>query len=172
MTRYLVTAAGTGVILLLLLMLVDRPAPASGPPPEPFAYPPLGISAIGSVTVRVPRSTRRTQAAISRAVAAATDKATPQAVQAATQRARTIADAAGSRLGKIYGVAPETSGSYAWSAETGTFGPGRYCGRVRRFAGFRTTSSGRRVRRYHWTRSCRAPREVFVNLTVTFAPQR
>ena len=103
---------------------------------------------------------------------AATEQATPRAVQAATRRARTIAAAAGLRLGAIHGVAPETSGSYAWSAETGTFGPGRYCGRVRRSAGFRTTSTGRRARRYRWTRSCRAPREVIVNLTVTFAPGR
>ena len=50
----------------------------------------------------------------------------------------------------IYGVAPETSGSYGWSAETGTFGPGTYCGRVRRVAGFRTTSTGRRAPRYRW----------------------
>lgn len=172
MTRYLVTAAGTCVVLLALFLLVDRSAPASGPPPEPFAFPPPGISAIGSAAARVPRSTRRTQAAISRAVAAATVKATPRAVQAATRRARSIAAATGLRLGAIYGVAPETSGSYAWSGETGTFGPGRYCGGVRRSAGFRTTSTGRRTRRYRWTRSCRAPREVIVNLTVTFAPRR
>ena len=172
MTRYLLTAAGTCVLVLGLLLLVGRSAPASGPPPEPFAFPPPGISAIGSVAVRVPRGTRRTQAAISRAVAAATDKATPRALQAAAQRARTIAAAAGLRLGTIYGVAPETSDSYAWSGETGTFGPGRYCGRVRRSAGFRTTSTGHRARRYRWTRSCRAPREVIVNLTVTFAPRR
>jgi hypothetical protein len=172
MTRYLVTAAGMCVLLLVLFVLVDRPAPASGPPPEPFAFPPPGISAIGSVSVPIPRSTRRTQAAISRAVARATNKATPRSVRAATQRARASAAAAGLRLGKIYGVAPETSGSYAWSGETGTFGPGKYCGRVRRFSGFRTTSTGRRARHYRWTRSCRAPREVIVNLSVTFAPIR
>ena len=45
-------------------------------------------------------------------------------------------------------------------------------GRAPRSAGFRTTSTGRRTRRYRWTRSCRAPREVIVNLTVTFAPRR
>ena len=106
MTRHLVTAAGTCALLLVLLVLIDRSAPASGPPPEPFAFPPPGISAIGSVAVHVPRGTRRTQAAITRAVAAATDKATPRAVQAATTRARTIAAAAGLRLGTIYGVAP------------------------------------------------------------------
>ena len=172
MTRYLVAVAGALAVLLLLLALIGRPTPASGPPPEPFAFPPPGISAIGSVAVRVPSDTRRTQVAISRAVAAATRQAVPRAIRAATRRARGIAVASGLRLGAIYGVGPETSGSYGWSAETGTFGPGRFCGRVRRFAGFRILSTGRRARRYRWARSCRAPREVIVSLTVTFAPRR
>lgn len=172
MTRSLVAVAGAVVALLLILALIERPTPASGPPPEPFAFPPPGISAIGSVAVRVPTDTRRTQTAISRAVAAANEQAVPRAVKAATQRARAMAVASGLRLGAIYGVAPETSGSYAWSAEPGTFGPGRYCGRVRRFAGFRILSTGRRARRYRRARSCRAPGEVIVSLTVTFAPGR
>ena len=172
MTRYLVAVAGAVAALLLILALVDRPTPASGPPPEPFAFPPPGITAIGSVAVRVPRDTRRSQIAISRAVAAANERAVPRAIKAATQRARSMAAASGLRLGAIYGVAPETSGNYAWSAEPGTFGPGHYCGRVRRFAGFRMLSTGRRARRYRWVRGCRAPGEVIVSLTVTFAPKR
>lgn len=172
MTRYLVALAGAVAALLLVLALIDRPTSASGPPPEPFAFPPPGISAIGSVAVRVPRDTPRTQRAISRAVAAAGDQAVPRAIKAATRRARAMAAASGLRLGAIYGVAPETSGGYAWSAEAGTFGPGRYCGRVRRSAGSRILSTGRRARRYRSTWSCRRPREVTVSLTVTFAPRR
>ena len=168
MLRSICAAAAAVAVVLALILLVDGPAPASGPPPDPFAFPPPGITAIGSGIAVVPRDTPRKQAAISRAVAAATERATPRAVKAARQRALGIAAAAGLRLGAIYGVAPETSGSFAWSSESGTFGPGRYCGRVRRFAGYRTTSTGRRARHYRWTRSCRAPRDVTVNLSVTF----
>jgi hypothetical protein len=172
MARSLAVAAAALAALLAVILVVDRSAPASGPPPEPFAFPPPGVTAIGSGVARVPRDTPRRQAAISRAVAAATVRATPRAVRAAKRGAQRIAAASGLRLGALYGIAPETSGSYAWSSETGTFGPGRYCGRVRRSAGYRITSTGRRARRYRWTRSCRAPREVTVNLSVTFTRAR
>ena len=169
MTRQLVIAAA-GLCALGLILI--RPAPASGPPPEPFAFPPPGVTAIGSGTVSVPRNTPPTQGAIARAVAAATERAAPLAVAAAGRRAEIIAAAAGLRLGAIYGVAPETSGSFGWSAETGTFGPGRYCGLTRKRAGWRTLSSGRRVRRFRSTHACRSPRQVTVNLSVTYQPLR
>jgi hypothetical protein len=133
---------GAVAALLLILALIDRPTPASGPPPEPFAFPPPGISAIGSVAVRIPRDTRRSQVVISRAVAAANERAVPRAIKAATQRARAMAVASWLRLGAIYGVAAETSRAYAWSAEPGTFGPGHYGGHVRRFARFASCRPG------------------------------
>ena len=83
-----------------------------------------------------------------------------------------IAAAAGLHLGDVYAVAPVTSGSYAWAAEPGTFEPGRYCGSVRRFAGYRQTAPGRRVRRYRQVHGCRAPSDVTVNLSVSFAVTR
>ena len=169
MARSIVAVAAALAVVLSLILLVDRPAPASGPPPEPFAFPPPGVTAIGSGVARVPRDTPRRHAPIRRAVAAATERATPRAIAVAKRRARAIAAASGLRLGAIYAVAPETSGSYGWSAETGTFGPARYCGRARRSAGSRITSSGRRARRYRFVRTCRAPREVTVNIAVTFA---
>jgi hypothetical protein len=167
MVKSIAVAAAALAVLLALILLVDGPAPASGPPPEPFAFPPPGVTAIGSAAADLPRDTPRRQAAISRAVAAATNRATPRALRAAKQRAQRIAAASGLRLGAIYGVAPETSGSYAWSTETGTFGPGRYCGRVSHFS-YRTTATGRRVRHVRSTRGCRAPSQVTVSLSVTY----
>ena len=161
-----------GVALCALLLILNRPAPASGPPPDPFVFPPPGVTAIGSVAEPLAKGTRNTQGTIAKAVAAATARATPRSIAAARLRAQSIAAAAGLRLGDVYAVAPVTSGSYAWSSEPGTFGAGRYCGRSRRFSGYRMTPSGRRVRRYRQANGCRAPSEVTVNLSVSFSVVR
>ena len=161
-----------GVALCALLLILNRPAPASGPPPDPFVFPPPGVTAIGSAAVPVARGTRHTQGAIATAVAAASARATPLAIAAARRRAQGLAAAAGMRLGEVYAVAPETSGSYAWSAEPGTYGLGEYCGTRRRFAGYRQTASGRRVRRYRQVHACRVPQTVTMNVSVSFSVAR
>jgi hypothetical protein len=153
-----------GVVAVVVLVW---PAGASGPPPEPRVYPPPGVTAIGTGWAEVELPAVREQEPIARAVAAATATATPRAFANARARARTLAAAAGMRLGAVHSVAPETSGTFGWVSDPGTFGPGRYCGdiRVRR-----RSASGDVVRRS--VHRCRSPREVVVHLAVTFEPAR
>ena len=77
---------------------------------------------------------------------------------------------AGMRLGAVWSVSQDPNVPYYGSGvDQGTFGANDYCGRRRFAAGYRTPPSGRRVRIYVQRYGCRAPKEVTVYLTVTFA---
>jgi hypothetical protein len=143
---------------------------ASGPPPVDRGYPPPGVTSIGVGSVRVDATRRDSEAKIRRAVEHATDRARPRAIADAKRKAQAIAAAAGMRLGAIWAAGQEPNVPYYGSGiSMGTFGVDRYCGRTRVRVGYRTTASGRRVRRYEQRHVCRVPREAIVYLTVTFA---
>ena len=152
------------LVAVVVLIVLVWPAGASGPPPEPRVYPPPGVTAIGTglANVERPPAGRRGERQIRRAVAAATRAAAPRAFAAARVKAQAMAAAAGMRLGAVHAVAQETSGTFGWSSDTGTFAPGRYCGRRR----IRTADGGRRS-----SYRCRTPGEVSLSLAVTFEPR-
>lgn len=147
-----------------VLVVLAWPASASGPPPEPRVYPPPGVTAIGTGVAKVerPPAGRRGEREIRRAVAAATVAAAPRAFAAARVKARAMAAAAGMRLGTVHSVAQETSGTFGWTSDGGTFGPGRFCGQRQ----VRDADGGRRL-----SYRCRTPGEVVLNLAVTFEPR-
>ena len=152
------------LVASVIVIVLVWPAGASGPPPEPRVYPPPGVTAIGTGTANVerPPAGRRGERGIRLAVAAATRAAAPRAFAAARSKAVAMAAAAGMRLGAVHSVAQETSGAFAWTSDTGTFGPGHYCGRRR----VGTADGGSRM-----SYRCRTPREVSLNLAVTFEPR-
>jgi hypothetical protein len=163
--RTLLIALVTGAILA-----AGAVALASGPPPVDRGYPPPGVTAIGFASSPVNASNRESEGEIRRAVEAANTRARPRAFADARRRAEAMAAAADMRLGAVWSVGVDPNVPYyGGGVAQGTFGGNDYCGIVRRFAGYRTTSSGRRVRRYVQRHGCRAPREVTVYLTVTFA---
>ena len=143
---------------------------ASGPAPVDRGYPPPGVTAIGAASVRVDATSRDSETQIRRAVERATAQARPRAFADARSKAGAMAAAAGIRLGAVWSVAQDPNVPYPGSGvNQGTFGGNDYCGRVRRPAGHRIASDGRRVRRYVQRYACRAPREVDVYLVVAFA---
>jgi hypothetical protein len=138
------------------LLATGALALASGPPPVDRGYPPPGVTAIGFATATVDATDRDTEAAIRRAVDAATTAARPRAFADARRKAEAMGAAAGMRLGAVWSVSQDPNVPYYGSGVVqGTFGANRYCGTV-----------GRRGHRRH---ACRAPDEVTVYLTVTFA---
>jgi hypothetical protein len=143
---------------------------ASGPPPVDRGYPPPGVTAIGFGTSPVTATSKDSEADIRRAVERANARARPRAFADAKLKAEAMGATAGMRLGAVWSVSQDPNVPYYGSGvNQGTFGADDYCGQVRRAAGFRTTSTGRRVRRFVQRHECRAPKEVTVYLTVTFA---
>jgi hypothetical protein len=90
---------------------------------------------------------------IRRAVERANDRARPGAFNDARGKAEAMAAIAGMRVGAVWSVSQDPNVPYPGSGvNQGTFGGNDFCGLMRR---------GRR--------GCRAPKEVTVYLTVTFA---
>jgi uncharacterized protein YggE len=130
------------------------------------------ISAIGVGQVRVTPANRRSNDSIRRAVEAAQEAAIPVAIAEGREYAEHIAEAAGLTLGPIVAVAQTPPSPYGpfYGPGVPPFGPGRYCGTVRRPVFRRDPATGRRQRRgTRSVRTCQVPRFALVNLTVTFA---
>ena len=146
--RTIALALATGALLS-----VGAVALASGPPPVDRGYPPPGVTVIGFASSPVNATSRSSEAQIRRAVARANDRARPRAFADARVKAEALAAVAGMRVGAVWSVSQDPNVPYYGSGvNMGTFGATRYCGTVRK--------------RGH---VCRAPREVTVYLTVTFA---
>jgi Protein of unknown function (DUF541) len=133
-------------------------AASGGPPPQPPSPPaPRTVVAVGTGIVDVERPQRRTDATIGRAVAAARAAAIPRAVAAARAEATRLAQAAGLTLSDTIGVSRDAPPPGYWEPDTGRFGPGRWCGSIRR----RRDAPARR--------SCQVPREISLRVTLTVA---
>ena len=147
---------------------------ASGTPPVDRGYPPPGVTSVGFAEARVDATSRDSEARIRRAVERANAKARPRAFADAKRKAQAMAAIAGMRLGAVWSVGQDPNVPYyGGGINQGTFGANRLlrasCA-ARRATG--STSDGRRVRRYVQRYACRAPREVTIYLTVTFAQAR
>jgi hypothetical protein len=144
--RTIALALATGALLSVGAVALA----GGGPPPADRGYPPPGVTAIGFATVPVAASNTETE--IRRAVERANERARPRAFNDARGRAEELAAIAGMRVGAVWAVSQDPDIPYPGSGvNQGTFGANDFCGRTRK----------------RW--ECRAPKEVTVYLTVTFA---
>ncbi len=140
----------------------------------PAAPPPHTISVTGSAQVEPKPFDRRSNASIRRAVAAARAKALPLAIADGRARAAELAQAAGLSLGGLISIADTSFGRAipfggGPFAADGGFGPGEYCGTVRRPITRRDAGGRRRVVGTRTSRICRVPRYVDTNLVLVFS---
>jgi uncharacterized protein DUF541 len=161
-------AAAVATAALLAAPAADAQAPAPAPSRT--------ITAIAAGRVTVNRSVAQNNRAIAAAVESARNKAIPLAIANAREEAQRLAAAGGLTLGPLVSLTePEPSPFFggpvggAYGAD-GTFGPGRFCGRIRtpvrrRNAQGRLVNTGRT--RSHF--GCRVPPEVAQTVSATFA---
>lgn len=123
---------------------------------------------VGDAGVR-PRN-RRSSASIRAALVRSRIAAAPRALRLAQTDAATLAAGSAMPLGALFSIAEMRRPQQDFSWTFGSFGPGRYCGTVRRTI-FRRDSSGRRrpVRRVS-ERRCFYPFGTEVALRVTYLP--
>lgn len=134
---------------------------------------PNTISVTGSAQVEPKPFGKKSDASIKKAVDAASAKAIPLAIADGRARAATLSQLSGMPLGELISIS-ETSSSPPFFypgpfSQAGTFGPGEYCGTVRRSI-VRRDANGRRVvigRRS--SRICRIPPYVTSSLVMVFA---
>jgi hypothetical protein len=137
---------------------------AGGPDSDEDAREITGIGA-GSAAVDAPR---KTSPSIRRSLRAARLAATPGAAEAARANAESAARAGGLQLGPLFSVVEPTN-VYGYEPLLGAFGPGRFCGIVRRVRiRFDPETGTRRVVRRIRTRRCFSPRNASVRLEVTY----
>lgn len=130
------------------------------------------VVAVGSGTVTPTPEDRRSNTSIAKAVADAQGAALPLAIKAARTRAQVLARESGLTLGALVGIAdqaPSPFGGFGPFGESGTFGPGRFCGNVPRFRTTRLANGRVRRTRIGTRRLCRVPSRVATTVTVTFA---
>lgn len=135
------------------------------------------ITAVGAASVEVePRDPKRNQP-IKRAVLAARKTATVEAATSARRNARMTAESAGLARGSLISVSELPQLRIAFIPEDlfpdpvlGSFGPGQFCGFVRRPAIVRDPKTGKPRRiRYRRQYRCRVPREYSLSLEVRYA---
>ena len=137
---------------------------AGGPDSDEGAREITGTGA-GTAAVDAPR---KTSPSIRRSLRAARLAATPGAADAARANAQSAATAGGLQLGPLFSVV-EPSNVYGYEPLLGAFGPGQFCGIVRRVrVRFDPETGTRRVVRRIRTRRCFAPRLTGVRLEVTY----
>jgi len=111
---------------------------------------------------------RETSPSIRRSLRAARLAATPGAAEAARANAQAAATAGGLQLGPLFSVV-EQSNPYGFEPLLGAFGPGRFCGIVRRVRiRFDPQTGTRRVVRRIRTRRCYSQRTASVRLEATY----
>jgi hypothetical protein len=120
---------------------------------------------VGSAASVAPR---KTSPAIRHTLRAARLTATPVAAEGARANARSAATASGVPLGQLFSVV-EPANVYGYEPLLGVFGPGQFCGIVRRtiFRPDPETGEGRIVRRIR-KRRCFSPRSTAVRLEATY----
>ncbi len=101
-------------------------AQSSAPPPSTAERP---VTANASASVKPRPSDRRNNAAIREAVAQARDAGIGRAMDGARDLARRLAEEAGLTLGVVIAVSDFRFEDFE---SRGTFGPGQYCGKIRR----------------------------------------
>lgn len=158
-------------------LVCASPAAAQAPvaPPPPAQLPPTTVTVTGTGTVVPKPLNRKSSASIAAAVAKARAAAAPLAVADGTARATRLATLNGLTLGKLLAITEGTPNQTPfiivgpYGGQEGTFGPGKYCGTIRRTI-FKTDRSGKRKRvGTRSTHTCRVPASVSVSYGMTFS---
>jgi hypothetical protein len=141
-----------------------------GPPPggDPAAPEVRTVVTHGNTALKIVMPRHRSDRTIERAVRTARREAFPRAVKAARREAGALAAATGLTLAGPLGAARDATPVGYYDTDSGSFGPGRWCGPIytsRTVVG--SDGIRRRVRRSH--HGCPMPRGLFVRVTVTFA---
>jgi hypothetical protein len=146
--RTIALALVTGAILSVGAVALA----GGGPAPVDRGYPPPGVTVIGFASAPVKATDGNSETEIRRAVERANERARPRAFDDARGKAEALAAIAGMRVGAVWSVSQDPNVPYPGSGvNQGTFGANNFCGRTRK----------------RW--ECRAPSEVTVYLTATFA---
>jgi hypothetical protein len=165
-TRSIVAATAAAAAVAGVALAKGGGTPA--PQPDPPAY---TVVTTASAKRHVAVPTRKSDASIERAMRAARRQALPAAVAAARVDATEVGAAAGLRPGRVVGIRRDVPPLGTWDESSGSFGPGKWCGRV--YAGRRTVrradGTTRRVTRSR--HGCNAPKVATSTVTVTFAAQ-
>ncbi len=146
--------------------------PADAQTPAVSAPPPNTITVNGSAQVEPKPRDKKSNASISKAVADARSSAVPLAIGNGQGRAARLSQLSGIPLGALIAIAEAPSAPYFFAgpfSEDGSFGPGQYCGTVRRPIFRRTAEGRRRVVGSRSRRECRIPRYISSNLTMVFS---
>lgn len=143
-----------------------------------LAAPALGaqaqsVTATGSAEVKVKPTDRHSSASIAAAVVAAEKQAVPQALIAAHAKALLYAQDSGLTLGSVLSVSDAQSGQIfvgppGIEGNIGPFGPGNYCGTVRRPI-VRKVNGRRKLIGFKKVHMCFVPAFAGSTLTVTYA---
>jgi hypothetical protein len=112
--------------------------------------------------------TRKTSPAVRHAFRATRLAVTPGAATAARANAMAAGTASGIGLGQLFSVTEPSTAGYGYDPSLGTFGPGQFCGTIRRSIGRRDPDTGsfRIIRRVR-VRRCFKP-SAAVRLEVTY----
>jgi hypothetical protein len=146
--------------------------PAGAQTPAAPAPAPNTITVNGSGLVEPKPADKKSNDSIKKAVAAARAKAVPQAIADGRRRATNLSQLSGIPLGALISIAEAPASPYFYIGpfnEDGTFGPGEYCGTVRRAIVRRDSQGRRKVVGTRTSRVCRVPRYVSSNLTMVFS---
>jgi uncharacterized protein YggE len=159
--------------MMVRVGLVAAVAAATLVPAAQAQAPAKSVTASGIGTATVTPEDKTSNSSIKEAVEAAEAAAQPKAIADARASATRLAAAAGLTLGGIVSVSDVASGVPIYYGPyfpyTGTFGPGKYCGRVRT-AHTKHLANGKIKRvlgKPHTV--CRIPPNVTVAVSVEFA---
>jgi len=159
--RRAVQLSAVGAAILFAAVL---PAPAGAQTPT--------ITATGQGEVKPEPANRKIDVSIRKSVQVAHAAALPLAIADARAKATELAAAAGLTLGPLVSIAdaPQPGYPFVYSQQNGTFGDGKYCGKVRNVKTVvQPNGSRRRVVAKGTHTVCRVPPEVYANVSLTFA---
>ena len=143
------------------------------PAPAVYAQQPAAqtVTSTGVGEADVDPSDRKDEKSIRDAVVAANAKALPLAVANARTHAAELAAAAGLKLGALISIsdAPAAGVPFFYLPQNGTFGNGRFCGKVRNTKTVVRNGRRRRVPVKGTHKVCRVPPEVYTSVSITFA---
>lgn len=162
----------TVLAVVVASLACASPAAAQAPAPPP---PPTTVTVTGTGTVKPTPANRKSNASIAKAVAQAKAAAAPLAIADGRARAANVAALNRLTLGTLLAITEGPTGPTPfffigpYGSQDGTFGPGKFCGTIRRVI-FKRDSAGKRKRAgTRAIHTCRVPPQVAVSYGMTFA---
>ena len=174
MSRYRSPRRTSGVVTLACAITAAAALAATPATAQVAAPPPNTISVNGSAQIEPKPFDKKSNTSIKKAVAAARAKAVPLAIANGRARAATLSQLGGLPLGALISISETPSGPPFFFGggpfgDDGSFGPGEFCGTVRRPITRRDASGRRKVVATRSSRVCRVPRFVTSSLVMVFS---